>query len=312
MSYHHEDAEPKLVSDSSYTSTLTLGNTLFNVFCDMTFLTSVLSEFSDVTKNEEKIFHNHYYNEFIILERGTAILETEEEKYTLGESDIILIPKNMLHLIRFRPGCRHLSIGFTYKELALKNKLFNSYAKFDSLFSKKLIIKDENEKFRKITSEIKRYLREPYTFSFLMIQALIQEFILKFYELGAEDDALGMSTPFIADFNFIINQRINNIQDKTKLSDIADELFISERHLSRIIKKQYGVSFMERKQQLKIESAKQLLKSSELSIEKISERVAFYDTGTFIKQFTKRVGISPAQYRDNHLAKKKADSESNS
>jgi len=312
MSSLHEDVEPKLIKDSSYTSNLTLGNTRFSVFCDMTFLDSALSELSDVAKNEEKIFHNHYYNEFIIIEDGEALLETEEEKHAVRANEVILIPKNKLHLIRFRPGCRHLSIGFTYKEIALKNKLFNSFERFDAHFSGKLIFSGKAEKLTKLTNEMKKYIREPYTFSFLMIQALIEQFILEFYELTAADKTEGTSTPFVADFNFIINQRINNIQDKTKLSDIAAELFISERHLSRIIKKQYGVSFMERKQQLKIESAKQLLKNSELSIEKISERIAFYDTGTFIKQFTKRVGISPAQYRENHLEKEKRDSENNS
>ena len=303
MTNLYDDVEQKPVKDSSYTSNLTLGNTRFCIFCDMTFIQGALIAIDDGAINEEKIYHNHYYNEFIIVEEGEANLETEEGIRKMRPHQVALIPKNMLHLIRWIPGSKYLSIGFTYKEIAMKNKLFNSFSKFDRQFSRGLIITEKEEIFTKLTSDMKRYIREPYTFSFLMVQSLIQQFILQFYEKTAEDENVGNSTPFVADFNFIINQRINNIQDKTKLSDIANELFISERHLSRIIKKQYGVSFMERKQQLKIESAKQLLRSSDLSIEKIADRVAFYDTGTFIKQFTKRVGISPAQYRENHQDK---------
>ena len=288
-----------------YRTKFTLGNTEFDIFCDGTFIDSFLVKkyTEDLKMNQTKLFHNHFYNEIIFVDSGEVLCETETEKELLTPSTLLFIPRNSLHALRFNPDCKYYALGFTYKKISLKDKLFNSYDKFRSVFGENSFsISDKSSIiFKKIINDICDYLKKTRTFSFLIIQTLLQELILQLYEHCAKaiEPSSSDELQIVSDFNFALNQRINNPHDNTKLKDIAKELFISERQLSRIIKKQFGVSFTERKHQLRIESAKQLLRNTNLSIEKISERVAFYDTATFIKQFIKRVGISPDQYRKN-------------
>lgn len=303
--YNFVEKEVNQLFAHPYSTNFTIGNTAFDIFCDGTFSDSPLikKNTEDLSANKNKLFHNHFNYEIIFVEKGDILFETETSKDILSDNSIVLIPKNSLHLLRFEPHCKYYAIGFSYKITQLKDKLLDSFEKFDPLFNSGIIVQQlkSNNVFSRLVLEISDYLKNTRTFSYLIIQSLLQQFMLHLYEcLGNTASAQSNDIQIVSNFSFALNQKINNVRDNSKLKDIAKELFISERQLSRIIKKQYGVSFTERKHQLRVESAKQLLKTTNLSIEKISEHVAFYDTATFIKQFTKRVGISPAQYRENH------------
>ena len=288
----------------SFATSFKIGNTQFDVFCDSTFLDNadMLHSIKDEKLNARKIFHNHSYNEFIFTVKGPIDLQTEEDKISLGNGAVCLLPKKYMHLLRLSSECIYYAIGFTYKKVPEKNKFLNTFDKFDNIFLKRLILPDQR-RIINITQEIKSFINKPSEFSYFIIVALLQLLILVIYEnslsITGKLDEKGCF-PVIADINHIINQRINNINSDAKLKDIAEEVYISKRQLSRIIKKQYGVTYTERKTQLRIESAKLLLKNTDLSLEKIAERCSFYDTGTLIKKFTEHTGMSPTRYRTNY------------
>ena len=291
-----------MANDNVFNYEFTLGNTKFSAFCDRTFTeSSDLQEvINDKFLNSTKVLHNHYNCELIIFYNGSATIETETNREKLSAPQAVYFPKNFAHLLRFEPNSKYFSIGFTYSEQSSKDKFNKSFEKFDKIFKSGCIILPPNPFYTNVAKIISNNIQSPSTFSFYMISALIQQIIINFY--NEAESLLNLSpqrneSVLIANFGFILNQRINDLSSNIKLKDIANELFISERQLSRIIKKQYGVSFTDRKNQLRVESAKHLLAHTNLSIEKISERACFYDTSTFIKKFTESVGISPTKYR---------------
>lgn len=274
----------------AYKNTFSLGNTEFSVFCDKSF-------FTETTKKAENVtLHNHFFNEILIIESGEGVFESAKGRIDFKGGNLFYIPKNMPHLFK-SSEYDYFSIGFTIKKTTEKNKLFSSYDNFNDIFSKPLILQDKKDLLF-LAKEIAKNINKPSTFSYYVIQSLIQKLILEIAEISLPvDNTNNKGLSHIADFDFALNQRINDLTDTSRLKDIAEDFFISERQLSRIIKKQYGVSFIERKNQLKTESAKQLLKNTNLSIDKIAEKACFHDTRTFIMQFTKRVGVSPSKYR---------------
>ena len=50
-------------------------------------------------------------------------------------------------------------------------------------------------------------------------------------------------------------------------------------------------------QELRVEQAKELLESTRLSIEQIVGQVGYCDVSAFRRLFSKRAGLTPAQYR---------------
>jgi len=59
----------------------------------------------------------------------------------------------------------------------------------------------------------------------------------------------------------------------TKISDVTEALNISQAHLCRIMKRDFGKSFTKYVNDLKIERAKELLVSTEFSVSEISTRL---------------------------------------
>lgn len=72
---------------------------------------------------------------------------------------------------------------------------------------------------------------------------------------------------------------------------------IPERTLKRRFKAATGVTLIDYLQNLRIEQSKQLLESSAMPVEEISEQAGYSDTSFFRRLFKRRVGLTPVAYR---------------
>lgn len=80
------------------------------------------------------------------------------------------------------------------------------------------------------------------------------------------------------------------------LSDCAELVNVSPSYLSRLFKKEMGVSFIEYLMNLKVQKAKQLLKETDCTITEIAEQVG-YSERNLNRAFQRFVQMSPNQYR---------------
>ena len=89
----------------------------------------------------------------------------------------------------------------------------------------------------------------------------------------------------------------NHYQEHLTLDNIAEKFYINKYYLTRIFKEQYGLTISNYIQQLRITHAKQLLRFSDLSIDKIGEDCGLNDANYFSRVFKKVEGISPGEFR---------------
>lgn len=82
------------------------------------------------------------------------------------------------------------------------------------------------------------------------------------------------------------------------LSLLGDKYHMNPKYLSSVFKKQEGISPIDYLLQVRIEKAKQLLQSSELSAAEIASMVGYEDPRYFYKVFKKKTGITPKEYRE--------------
>lgn len=81
------------------------------------------------------------------------------------------------------------------------------------------------------------------------------------------------------------------------VSQIADRFGMSVSHLSRKFKKDAGVGLLDFIHKVRIEEAKRLLESAELTIGEIGRRVGYYSDVAFIRAFKRYEGVSPGKFR---------------
>ena len=84
---------------------------------------------------------------------------------------------------------------------------------------------------------------------------------------------------------------------KISMTALADSFDLSTTRFSLSFKEEVGMSPLEYLTLLRVEKAKELLSSTNLTIQEISAQVGYYDSGSFIRRFKQVAGITPLQYR---------------
>jgi AraC-like DNA-binding protein len=97
--------------------------------------------------------------------------------------------------------------------------------------------------------------------------------------------------------NTIMRYLRDNYNRTLSLKDIAAQVHLSERHISRLFKKTTGSSIKQYATQLKMDVAKQLLLDASRSVSDVAYEVGFQDVRHFSTTFRYTTGISPSQYR---------------
>lgn len=88
-----------------------------------------------------------------------------------------------------------------------------------------------------------------------------------------------------------------NYNRQVSLEDVAEAIGLSPAYLSTMFKKEMGINFSDFLISCRIEAAKELLKTTDLPIAEVAEKVGYTDSRYFSKTFHKVVGLKPSMYR---------------
>lgn len=89
--------------------------------------------------------------------------------------------------------------------------------------------------------------------------------------------------------------------EKLTLDTLSSLFFMNKFYLQKQFQHYIGKSPCEYQNELRIDSAKELLRMTRLSVNDISVRLGFESTSYFIHLFKKREGVTPLQYRNNWI-----------
>lgn len=151
------------------------------------------------------------------------------------------------------------------------------------------------------------------------VSAMVKNLKLKEAELRESDiagkteaaETMGVTVEMPADeeseesaaSSFIVNNALKymeeNFKEKLKLQDVAEQVYVSQWHLSKLLNRYKGQSFSELLNSIRIEKAKELLKDPSLRIGDIADMVGFLDMAHFSRVFKKQTGISANEFRNS-------------
>ncbi len=86
-------------------------------------------------------------------------------------------------------------------------------------------------------------------------------------------------------------------REKIRLDTLSEKFYINKFYLTRIFKEQFGVSITDYVLQLRITTAKQLLRFSDKTVDEIALCCGMNDASYFSRMFKKIEGVSPGQFR---------------
>lgn len=87
-----------------------------------------------------------------------------------------------------------------------------------------------------------------------------------------------------------------NYKNEISLEDVAEHVYLSTVHMSRLFKKETGKNLMDYVNMVRIEKAKALLNTHKYKIYEVAEMVGFKDNHYFSTMFKKYAHMTPTEY----------------
>lgn len=116
---------------------------------------------------------------------------------------------------------------------------------------------------------------------------------MKYINKGRQDSC----TILVNKAKQFVNENYSN--SDISINKVCKYLHISPAYFSSIFKKEVKMTFVNYLTQIRMDTAKELLKKTDLKFFEIAEKVGYSESNYFSYSFKKNFGISPTEYRNN-------------
>ncbi len=100
----------------------------------------------------------------------------------------------------------------------------------------------------------------------------------------------------------------NHLKENASIEALAHHFGYNSRYLTTLFKKHTGFTLKEYAHKLKLDYAKNILASSDTSVQKIAYSLGYKDEKYFMKLFKQEEGVTPTQYRNSFYLKNQPSS----
>ncbi|MBL1225501.1 helix-turn-helix domain-containing protein [Enterococcus sp. BWR-S5] len=245
---------------------------------------------------------NDSINLFLML-NGSISISTPDQEYLLHTDDLLVINPFQQYKIVGTEKNLFLYLQISREQMAQHVSLtelpFFDCCTLDSSETKL-------EQFKKLRETLARLMvayfkkneetdLEVYQYLFTLLTCLIKEF----KKITTSAHPLSVTTTD-EKINAIIEHIQKNYDEPISLEQLAKAADLSYYHLSRLFKKQVGVTFTEYQNQIKLIHATEELLLTDHAIVKIALNNGFASVKHFHQVFKKKYGLTPSVYRKEH------------
>ena len=132
------------------------------------------------------------------------------------------------------------------------------------------------------------------------LRALSQFLVLELFDVLASTESVNLptSTPAPAPQDFVIDEFFGNSFHLNNGGPLlAQQLNVSTRQLSRIIKQSYGINYRDKLKEIRLEIALDFLSHPDQSIAQIAQLLGYSSSANFSAFIKKCTGKTPSQLR---------------
>ncbi|RKN64083.1 AraC family transcriptional regulator [Paenibacillus ginsengarvi] len=259
--------------------------------------------------------HNHAAFELQFVWSGSGKLIFDETEQILETGSIHLIGPNIFHAVQpdERNPVVRSTLRFTFRS-DNENELWfpreeseQLEAVLNSVTCCRLPAPTNQDPLFRLVDEIRSEIETPSLGSYTNVHSLFAQIIVRVAR------AIRLDNGTAADYampkrvkddlrSHIIDVFFMNYRHHLTLDMLAAQLNLSTKQVNRFLRKHFQTSFKQKLLDTRIEVAKDLLRTSGLSIEHIAGEVGCASTHRFYALFQQKTGMTPAEYRSRHQA----------
>jgi len=225
--------------------------------------------------------------------KGKGILEISNEQVAVKEYQFFVVPKEeyFKFFSELNETSRYLVILFNGKKTHL---LSNRFSVVRSLVpSVNNLVANREMLFQEIFNNLSKGFHDQ---NLVYVNFCFGHLLATFlYANKTSDDLLDESNPSVRKAIDFMNK---NLDKKLSLQQIADEAGYSSTYFTTLFRKETNYAPLSYFSHLKILQACEFLDHTKVKIKQISFKLGYSDPYYFTKDFKKKMGLSPRQYRN--------------
>ena len=246
--------------------------------------------------------HRHPFWELHCLFSGTLTLAAGPHTYRAKAGDLILIPPATYHyMASTSPDFDGMCLPFSLTRskstplTAVDRQLLDTFQP-----NAAILVFPAGTELAKALNQLRQAAFSDET-HYLYIERLRHLCPLVLLELLRQLD-LGqrptLSSQSALPYSVIIDEFFALYHKNGTRSMLAEKLHISTRQLNRILQKNYGMTFHEKRQEIRLKNAVELLQATTTPIHSIAEQLGFSSPSSFSAFILSATGNTPSQIRN--------------
>lgn len=258
----------------------------------------------------------HWHSEFELIHilRGRGEFICGSRKYEAGEGELLLIPPNMLHAaypcgeqaliydaLVFSPAMVGAGSGDRSTHECIR-PIVKGNIRMQVCIRKKT---QDYEELHALVGQIFSCVRGNSARTDLLLKSELMRLLWLLEENGGivfEKEGGGRETEVIRP---ALEYMANRFREEITVEQLADLVHLSKSHFMRCFKKAVGIGAIEHLSQLRINAACEALSDGSDQIADIAFACGYSNLSNFNRQFLKKVGCSPKEYRKRNGADEK-------
>lgn len=248
---------------------------------------------------ESEEIHFHQDIELIYILDGSISLSILNETFEMNKEDIIIINPNKKHSYKANKNSLIGIFMIEFREL-------RDYLKRDLIIFLCNSVINNNDSYDILRSYLKKILnhylitKEKNDYYQLSLFYKVIDYIINQYLVNSteKDKIKNLDKDYIR-INEITSYINYNYNAKISLNDLSNKLFLSNAHLSRYFKKNFGMTFVEYVNNIRLNHAVEDLIYGNKTITKIVFDNGFSNSSIFNKVFKETYGVAPSTYQKN-------------
>lgn len=257
----------------------------------------------DSQKNtyDEKIFNRiqfHPFTYFYYLAEGFGKLSIESEMIDVHAGDLVIINSNIGHTLYIDKSIKNVKcLGFGIESISIAG-LEDDTAKAINYFH--IDNRDKSLKFEEYFEDIFREYNSNDIFSKSLANAIASTLVINLLRKYRKSITVKHDKKVNRQIDYIKSYIDTNYNEDIKLEDLSSMAYMNKFHLISEFKQSYRITPIEYLILKRIDIAKNLLISTNHTMEEISALVGFNSQSYFNQVFKKKVGQTPSQFRRKH------------
>lgn len=278
-----------------------IGAVVFNII-----LSSGFFELNDSYHVEN---HNHSVYEIHFILKGSGSVEIRGKEHPVFPNSYYIVGPNIYHEQKVdasNPISKY-SFRMDYSISNTADDFFSTEegARVAEIFKNIVFFSAEDiNNNLSIMYEVRSELQNQWVGYYTRIQSLLSQLLINITrDIASKQKARYKIPDMVSDEkrNLIIEDFFeHNYNSCATAANLSKLLHISIRHLNRIMKDNFNMTFKQKILEKRMEVSKSLLKYTDIPVKDISQRVGYDSESNFYIIFKKKNFCTPSEYRRNH------------